>query len=138
MAEWLLDDHAAPGIARLAGHVGTAEPIDDGPEVPVRDRQVEEHVAIDALLRALLGEEGFQLVIDLGPGEIPRQEGHASRQPVPGLVVDASAWNSPPPPTASDSSMARRSWRQELVVISPRPTPTIEKPSANLPARTRL
>ena len=61
VAEGLLDDHAAPGAVRLAGQVGVAEPLDDGPEVPVRNRQVEEHIGIAALTCALLARKAFSL-----------------------------------------------------------------------------
>ena len=85
MAERLFDDHAAPGAVGLAGQVGAAEMLDDGPEELVSHGQIEQHVAV-ALLGALLRKQGLQPAVDLGLGEIPSEKCHASRKPVPGLL----------------------------------------------------
>ena len=48
VTEGLLDDDAPPGAVRLVGQAGAAQLLDDGPEVFVGNRQVEQHVAISA------------------------------------------------------------------------------------------
>ena len=88
VAERLFDDHAAPGAVRLAGQFRATEMLDDGREELVGHGQVEQHVAT-ALFGASLCEQGLQPAVDLGLGEIPRQEQHASREPVPGRLIDA-------------------------------------------------
>ena len=94
MAERLLDHHAAPEpalavfILLLIGELGLAELLYHGAEQPIRDREIEDGIALGAVSFFGFAQRGAKTVVQLGLVQVAADIDQPVREALPHLLVD--------------------------------------------------